>query len=507
MAKKEKVKKGKGRTSMRPDSKDQNITKETLREFGRRNMTAYALEVNLGRSIPELVDGLKPVQRRVLWAASQFPKGAHKTAQIVGSCLGNYHPHGDSSVSSAIETLVHHPTPTMEGHGEWGSLIDSAAAARYTNTCLSKFGRTFFESDYINKEVTSFVPTYTDKDVEPVTLPAQMPFVLMTGATGVGVGITTDMPSFTPESLIDVMERLLDGEKLDAKDFAKSLKYDHKWGGSVVNTKENRKGWLQMFESPEGKVLFEANLEVYRDEKRIVIADWPPGLNPEKFVEKVRDLPECGGVDNVQGLKYEIRLRKDHNFDQFDKFEKKVRKLSTVSQSFKCVVTKTRAKVVDGVVKSKTDILAMSVPELLVAWLKERIKLELKSLAFRIKKQKAAIAYSELLLYATKGSNLDVIIHAVRKTDDPEKHIMKKLKLTEEQAKQILALQLRQLSRLEEKTLNANLKDQKKVLAQLEKWEQKPKKQVRKSFAPILDAIKADRKRVKELAEQELTIV
>src|SRR6202000_1272767 len=119
-------------------------------------------------------------------------------------------------------------------------------------------------------------------------------------------------------------------------------------------------GWLAMMKGPEGRVLFQSNMEIVRDEKRIVISDWPPGLNPEKFVERVRALPACGGVDNIQGLTYEVRMKKDHNFDQFDKFADKVQKLATTAQSFRCVVTKTRAKVVDGVTKSKTRILAMS---------------------------------------------------------------------------------------------------------------------------------------------------
>lgn len=492
-------------SKLRPDTQDRSVKHETLRSFGKRNMTTYSMEVNLDRSVPDLVDGLKPVQRRVLWAASQLGTKPVKTARVVGDTIGKYHPHGDQSVVGAIETMVHHSTPTMEGHGEWGSLIDSAAAMRYTNTCLSDFGWTFFGADYIHKEVSSFVPNYDDSFVEPVTLPAQMPFVLMTGASGIGVGITTELPSFTPESLIEVMTRMLSGETLQAVDFAKTLKYAHKWGGEVVNSKANKTEWLKLMTGTEAKVQFGAHLDVYRDEKRLTIEDWPPGLKPEALVKKVRLMKECAAIENVRGLKYEIRMRKDHNFEQFDKFVAKIVAASRVNVSFKLNVTHTTAKVVDGVVHDHTEFLSLSVPQMIVAWLKQRVQLELKALAYRIRKQQAAIAYSELLIYAT--NNIDTIIHAVRKTDDPDAYIMKKLKLTAEQARQILALQLRQLSRLEEKTLRDKIKEQKAFLAQLQSWEKKPKTKVKADLADVMKAIVSDRARVDKLANQKLTIV
>jgi len=487
--------------SLRPEHQDRNVKHETLRSFGKRSMYTYGMEVNFDRMAADLVDGLKPVQRRVLWAASQQGKLPVKTARVVGDVIGKYHPHGDQSVVGAIETMVHHPTPTMEGHGEWGSLIDSAAAMRYTNTCLSQFGWTFFQPDYIHKEVTSFIPNYDDKDVEPVTLPAQMPFVLMTAAEGIGYGITTDLPSFTPQSLVEVMTRLLSGEKLQAIDFAKTLKYDHKWGGSVVNSKQNKIEWMKMFTGTEAKVQFMANLEVYRDEKRLTINDWPPGLNPEKFVAKVKAMNECAAVDNVRGLMYEIRMRKDHNFDQFDRFVAKVEAASRVNCSFKLNVTHTTAKVIDGVVHPHTDFLALSVPQLIIAWLKERLALELRSLEYRIRRQNAAIAFSELLIYAS--TRLDVIFKALR-SNDPDTFLVKNLKITPEQAKQILDLQVRRLSKLDQDDLKRKLKDQKAHLSVLEGWQKKPKAKVKADMAQVMAAIDADRERVRKLGTRKL---
>lgn len=495
----------KSSSNLRPTSPDRNVKLETLRSFGTRNMTTYAMETNLDRAIPDLVDGLKPVQRRILWTASQHygPKPV-KTAKVVGNCIANYHPHGDQSIVGAIETMVHHPTPTLEGHGEWGSLIDSAAAMRYNLVRLSDYGHTMFDPQYIHKNVTAFIPNFDDSDIEPVTLPAQLPYILMTGAEGIGVGMVTNLPSFTPESLIEIMTRLLSGEKLQAVDFAKTLKYAHKWGGHVVNTKANRDAWMCMFTGTKARVLFAATLEVQRDDKSLTIDDWPPGLKPEKFVERVRAMKECLSISNVKGMKYEIRMRRDHNFVQFDTFVEKIQKVATIAQSFKIHVTHTTAVVDDGVTKWSTTPLAMSVPKLIIAWLKERLALEHRSLLHRVAREKAAIAYSELLIFA--ANNIDTIVYAVRKTEDPAAYMMKKLKLDAEQVKQILDLQLRKLAKLEERTIETKLKEQRKHLSILEGWQRKPKTKIKGDLERILDAVKSDRAHAHKLATQILTI-
>ena len=210
------------------------IRTESLAVFGTREMGIYAEEVNLSRAVPDLIDGLKPVQRRIMWAASLLGKDFVKTARLVGDIIGRYHPHGDASVAGAITTIVQSNVPVISGKGNWGSLIDPAAAMRYTNCRLSNYGWSFFDPDYINKSVSSFVPNYDDTTVEPVSLPSLMPNVLLNGGDGIGVGTTTMLPTFTPESVAAVMTRLLSGEKLVALDFAKTLKYANRYGGKLV---------------------------------------------------------------------------------------------------------------------------------------------------------------------------------------------------------------------------------------------------------------------------------
>jgi len=465
---------------------------QSLADFGTKNMGIYAEEVNLGRAVPDLIDGLKPVQRRIMWAAANLGKDFVKTARVVGDCIGRYHPHGDASVSGAITTIVQSNVPTINGKGNWGSLIDPAAAMRYTNLCLSDYGWEFFKPDYIAKAVTSFVPNYDDTTVEPVSLPALLPNVLINGGEGIGVGTTTMLPTFTPESIIGVLERLLKGEKLKPIDYAKALKYNNRYGGHLVKSKENSAAWLQMFTSPRTSVQFEAQLEIDRDHKAIEISDWPEGLNPLKFIEKVRGFPECDQAFNHKGaVGFRIEMRKDHNFEQFDKFVEKVQKATQVRRPFKINVTHRTSQVNDGVVTFDTKYLSLSVPQLINKWLTERLQLEKRSLEYRIGKQEAAIAYSKLLIFA--ASSLDIIFKALR-VDDSQGYLVKYMKISPEQATQILELRVRQLSKLDTNALKNKLAEQVKELNVLQGYFKKPRPKIIADCANILAAIERDRK-------------
>lgn len=468
------------------------VSEQSLAEYTTKSMGVYADEVNLGRAVPDLIDGLKPVQRRIMWAASNLGKDFVKTARIVGDVIGRYHPHGDGSASGAITTIVQANVPTIRGKGNWGSLIDPAAAMRYTNCCLSEYGWSFFQSDYIAKVVSSFVPNYDDTTVEPVSLPAMLPNVLLNGGEGIGVGTTTKLPTFTPESVVAIMERLLRGEQVTVKDFATTLKYANRWGGRMVNTKENRAAWLQLFNSAEASVQFEAALVIHQDQKAIEISDWPQGLNPLKFIAKVRTFPECDQAFNHAGATgFRIEMRKDHNYAQFEKFVAKVQAATRVRRAFKINVTHRKSSVVDGVVTFDTKYLSLSVPQLLVAWLRERLALEKRSLEYRITKQQAAIDYSKLLIYA--ADKLDIVFKAL-KSSDSKAFLVKYMKLTEEQAVQILDLKVRQLSKLDQEQLKVKLKEQESHMTQLRAWLKAPKPKIITDAKQVLDAIVKDRK-------------
>ncbi len=412
----------------------------------------------------------------------------------------------NSSVYGAMVTMVHMPTPVIFGKGNWGTMTDGAAAYRYTSTMLTGYGRSFFDSDYINDQVTSFIPNYNDKYVEPVTLPAQLPNVLLNGGEGIGVGITTHLPTFSPVSVITVLERLLKGEQLKSIDFARTLKYQHKWGGSLVKSKENSQQWLSMFRGSSANVQFESTLHIERDNKRITIDDWPPGTNLEAFVRKVRAMPECQSCINSKGsATYTIQCKTAYNYAQFDKFADKVQVATRQRRAFKINVTQRTATTKDGIVSFKTEFLALSIPRLLILWLKERIAVEQRSLAYRVQKVNEDIDYSQTMILV--GSNTDRIIKIIRSSDDPEHALVKQLKLKPHQAKWICDLQLRKISKLDQAQYKSKLKEQQTVLKQLLIWKKRPKTKVLLDLARMREVVGRDLAYQHKEDTQELTII
>ena len=475
------------------------IKHESLADFGIRNITAYATEVNLDRAVPELYDGLKPVLRRVLWSAYHFKAGeAVKSAKIVGhcfakgtmviaqsadqskqvpiealkigdlvltdasdsrsntgfrpitntfvihgqkllhiecshgkqvdcttdqvfykpdwseikacdlkigevlvafehssqryrmvtvmsvtelaglhtvydievkeqhkffangllshNCIGSYHPHGDMAVYGAMQTLVHQNVPLLEGIGNWGGLLDPSAAQRYTNAKLSKTGLEVFNPSYI--PTMDMVPNYDDTDKEPVVLPARLPFLILNGGEGIGVGITCSIPTFTLESVVEVLKRIFSGEKLTASDLAKTLKPRQHWGGHLVKSKENKEQWLKLMETGRAKILFESTLEVDEASKSITISEWP-GVNPEKLVQKARLLPECQRAYNSKGsTTFTIECKKAYNMEQFRKFVEKIQKLATSAENYRFNCTHRVSTTKDGITTYNTEFLS-----------------------------------------------------------------------------------------------------------------------------------------------------
>ena len=189
------------------------IPEESLVAHVRASMTIYGQEVNLERAIPDFRDGLKPVVRRSLWALSQIGIDSRiKAARIVGDTLGKYHPHGDASCYSAVVNIVNSPVPTIEGEGNWGTLVDPPAAMRYTNASMSFYGKMFFGKNY--RPVTELVHNFDRTHKEPLVLPALLPNLLFNGSQGIGLGLITSIPAFTPGSVLKMMVRILEKEDL-----------------------------------------------------------------------------------------------------------------------------------------------------------------------------------------------------------------------------------------------------------------------------------------------------
>jgi DNA gyrase/topoisomerase IV subunit A len=423
--------------------------------FTENALRIYGEEVNLNRSVPDFRDGLKPVARRILWALQGLPKDQLlKTARLIGEVLGKFHPHGDASISGAVTTAVTSSTNAIVGVGNWGSLIDPVGASRYTNVQMSAFGKTFFHRDYT--PLTALVPNYDGKDKEPLTLPALLPNLLLNGAEGIGLGLNTRIPAFTPTSILPVLADMAEGATFEAKDLAKKLVFYHPYGGETLRTRENFKRITDFFSGTSGTVAWTSPFEVDRDKKQILISKFGPEINPIRLIEeKVKPLTEVSQVHSGKGVSYVIQVRRDLNFNEFDAFVEKFRKLVNSSISYQVYVTvRTLSK--EDSTKYQTRFANVPIPKLMQMWVKYRIALEARSIAWRLSEAEKQLAYLRLLIRACDA--LDVIFAALRK-DDPKSHLISKLKLTDEEADTILNLRVKQLSKLDQSRLEKEVKD------------------------------------------------
>ena len=181
----------------------------------------YGVAVNEDRSVPCNIDGLKPVARRVLWAAYSMGSRANgkpvKSARIVGEAMGKYHPHGDKAIYDTMVGMVNATVGSMYGQGNWGTLSDpTPAAMRYTESKLNKYSESvFFDNFYL--PAIDYVPNYDGMNKEPLVLPALLPNLLLNGTFGIGVGVSTSIPSYTLKSLMKVIKKALKGETIDHK--------------------------------------------------------------------------------------------------------------------------------------------------------------------------------------------------------------------------------------------------------------------------------------------------
>ena len=408
----------------------------------------------------------------------------------------------NSAVYGAMQTMVHHNVPLLEGVGNWGGLLDPAAASRYTNVKMSKLGASVFDPDYL--AVTNMVPNYDDTTKEPVVLPVRLPLLVLNGAEGIGVGITSSIPTFTVESVIEVLTEIFSGKKLEPKDYARILKPKQHWGGHLVNSAANKKAWLELMETGKAKVQFEPHLKVDEAKKTIVIDEWPNGLSVDKFVDKVRALPECQRCYNSKGsYTFTIECKKAYNLAQFQEFVQKIQRLARVNSSYKFNVTHRLSETNDGITTYQTEFLSLSVPQFFIRWAQLRLQLEKRCLEHRMLKQQAVIDYSKLLIFAC--DHLTVIFKAL-KTKNSAQFLVDHLKITQDQANQILDLKVRALSKLDQEVLKARLKDQEKAMRVLESAYKRPKAKIKAEFSDLLKLIETDKRSKAKRFSQELTV-
>ena len=293
----------------------------------------YAMSVIAARALPDVRDGLKPVQRRVLYSMIELNNGPdkphRKCARIVGDTMGKYHPHGDSSIYGALVNMAQEWStryPLVDGHGNFGSVDgDGAAAMRYTEARLSKISMEMLAD--INKDTVDFVPNFDETEKEPSVLPSRYPNLLVNGTTGIAVGMATNIPPHNLKEVIAAVVKLIDNRVLEDRDteIEEVLKIikgpDFPTGAEILGTR----GIEEAYRTGRGKIRVRAvtNIESMPNGKnRIIVTELPYMVNKARLIEKIADLVKEKRIDGItyigdessrEGMRINIELRKDAN--------------------------------------------------------------------------------------------------------------------------------------------------------------------------------------------------
>lgn len=475
----------------------------------------YAMSVIVSRALPDARDGMKPVQRRILYA--MYDMGIRndspykKSARIVGEVLGKYHPHGDSSVYEAMARLAQDfsmRTMLVDGQGNFGSVDgDPPAAMRYTEARLTAAALDLLTD--LNKNTVDFVPNFDDTLEEPGVLPAAIPNLLVNGATGIAVGMATSIPPHNLSEVVDALVFMLERwEKLDDIDVEQLMKFvkgpDFPTGGLIIEEKGDE-GIESAYGSGRGRVTVQAKAhieEMERGKSRIIVSELPYMVNKSSLIERIAELARDGHLEGLsdlrdesdrQGMRIVLELTKnaDPNFVLRDLY-KRTPMQTTFSINLLALV--------DGEPRTLTLKQALRV------YLEHRLTVIKRRAEFDLEKAKARAHILEGYLVALK--NLDEIIELIRSASDVEAaraKLMKRYKLTEIQANAILDMQLRRLAALERKKIETEYKEVTATIAELTKLLKTPKL-MRGVVAEELEKVKAaygDRRRTQIVSVKE----
>lgn len=429
----------------------------------------YAMSVIVSRALPDARDGMKPVQRRILYA--MYDMGIRsdspykKSARIVGEVLGKYHPHGDSSVYEAMARLAQDfsmRTMLVDGQGNFGSVDgDPPAAMRYTEARLTAAALDILTD--LNKNTVDFTANFDDTLEEPSVLPAAIPNLLVNGATGIAVGMATSIPPHNLSEVVDALVFMLERwEKLDDIDVEQLMKFvkgpDFPTGGLIIE-QTGEEGIDAAYGSGRGRVIVQAKAhieEMERGKSRIIVSELPYMVNKSSLIERIAELARDGHLEGLsdlrdesdrQGMRIVLELTKnaDPNFVLRDLY-KRTPMQTTFSINLLALV--------DGEPRTLTLKQALRV------YLEHRLTVIKRRAEFDLDKAKARAHILEGYLVALK--NLDELIELIRSAPDVETaraKLMKRYKLSELQANAILDMQLRRLAALERKKIETEYKE------------------------------------------------
>ena len=433
------------------DAQDGKIIERDIESEMKNSYIDYAMSVIVSRALPDVRDGLKPVHRRILYAMYEdgitSDKPYRKCANTVGSVLGRYHPHGDSSVYDAMVRMAQEFSlryPLIDGHGNFGSIDgDGAAAMRYTEARMAKIAETMLTD--IEKNTVDFMPNYDDRLQEPTVLPSKIPTLLINGSSGIAVGMATNIPPHNLTEVIDGIIKIIDEDNVTDEELMAIIKGpDFPTEGIILG----REGIKQAYTTGRGKITVRAEAEIEEmsgNKQRIVVTSLPYQVNKAKLIENIANLAREKRIEGISDLRDEsdrqdkvrvvIELKRDANaqvvLNQLYKF-------TQMQDTFGIIML----ALVDGEPK------ILTLKQCLEHYINHRKTIILRRTQFELDKALARAHILEGLKIAL--DNIDEIINIIRSSyDDAKERLMKRFKLSDIQAQAILDMRLKTLSGLQ----------------------------------------------------------
>jgi topoisomerase-4 subunit A len=440
----------------------EGVEREPLKSFAERAYLDYSMYVILDRALPHLGDGLKPVQRRIVYAMSELGLAAgakhKKSARTVGDVIGKFHPHGDSA---CYEAMVHmaqdfsYRYPLVDGQGNWGSTDDpkSFAAMRYTESRLTRYADLLL--DELDTATVDWVPNFDGSLEEPTILPARVPNLLLNGGSGIAVGMATDIPPHNLREVVSACIALLDDPELTTRKIMAHVKGpDLPTGGEIVSP---RADLVQMYETGNGSFKARATYEI--EDGEIVIDALPFQVSGSKVLEQIEALKQQKKLPMVDFTRDESDHENPTRLVIVPK-SNRVDVVELMNHLFATTDLERNYRVNLNVIALDGRPRVMGLKQLLLEWLEFRKATVTRRLKHRHDKVSARLHILDGLLIAYL--NLDEVIRIVRREDEPKPVLIKRFKLSEAQAEAILETKLRHLARLEE----MKIREEQKALAE-----------------------------------------
>lgn len=441
------------------------IFEKDLNEELKNSYLLYSLSVIVSRAIPDVRDGLKPVQRRILYSMSELSlrhnSSFKKCARIVGEVMGKYHPHGDAAIYDALVRMAQPFSmryPLVEGQGNFGSVDgDPAAAMRYTEARMQELGEYMLLD--IDKNTVDFRDNFDGSLQEPIVLPTRVPNLLMNGSSGIAVGMTTNIPPHNLKELVDALKVLIDNPEVEIKDLLKHIKGPDFPTGGVIVDGENLE---ELYETGKGKITIRGKYKIEEKENgtSIVFEEIPYGVSKSdvieqivKFAVKKKDEKKDPGIRDVrdesdkEGTRLVIELKRDANIKRL------------INDLFKHTNLQSYFYAQMNVINNGKPSL-MNLKELMQAFIDHRIEIVTRRTNFDLEKAKKRAHIVEGLIKAVQG--IDTVIEIIRNSLNPQdalKNLQDTIGVSEEQAKAIADMKLISLSRLETDNLVKELND------------------------------------------------